>query len=95
MNDPTIFVCKPKAISSQDKGKLTKLGVVVIEMDEPKDFKFIKAGIEISSHGLFMAAFKALNSQPGLYSNNTRTHAALQRDNFMLLFQELLLQDNK
>jgi len=92
--DQQIFVCKPKSISSHDKAKLTKIGIVVIEMSNPEEFKFIKAGIELDSFAVFKAALQALSFLPQR-SGNVATSATLQRERFIHLMNEAMLDEDK
>jgi hypothetical protein len=60
MSDPTIFVCKPKSIAASDKAKLSKAGIIIIEMDDPSQFKLIRASTEIDSSAMLGFALQAI-----------------------------------
>jgi hypothetical protein len=58
--DPAILFVKPKAISQRDKKLLRDAGVIVVEIDNPSDVKFTRAGTEISGSAMLLAAAKAI-----------------------------------
>jgi hypothetical protein len=60
MNDPAILFVKPKAISGRDKKALQAAGVYVIEIADPSNAKFVRAGAELSSTEMLHAAAKAI-----------------------------------
>lgn len=60
MNDPAILFVKPKAISQRDKKLLREAGVIVIEIENVADAKFIRAGMEIGSSDMLIAASNAI-----------------------------------
>lgn len=62
MTDPAILFIKPKAISASDKKALRAAGVVVVEIDNPADAKFIRATTEMSTSDLLRCAAKALGA---------------------------------
>lgn len=47
MSDPSILFVKPKAISASDKRALKSAGIIVIEIENVADAKFIRAHAEI------------------------------------------------
>lgn len=57
MADPAILFVKPGAISDEDKATLKAAEVLVIEIDDPANAKFVRAGAEI--HGTEMLALAA------------------------------------
>lgn len=66
MTDPAILFVKPGAIKDHQKAKLTKAGIIVVEVDNPDDVKFVHASsaapVQELSHGeLLNAATKAIN----------------------------------
>jgi hypothetical protein len=60
VNDPAILFVKPKAISQSDKKMLQQAGILVVEIDNPADAKFIRANSELSSTEMLAAAAKAM-----------------------------------
>ena len=62
MGDPAILFVKPKAISARDKKALQSAGVIVVEIDNPQDAKFVRAGAELSGSALLLAATQAIET---------------------------------
>jgi hypothetical protein len=60
MKDPTILFVKPKAISSKDKIACAKVGVLVVEIDNPAEAKFVRAGFELDAGAILNAAAQAI-----------------------------------
>lgn len=60
--DPAILFVKPKAISTEDKKLLATAGVVVIEIDQPTEVKFIRAGTEMSASQMLRIAAEAIGN---------------------------------
>lgn len=60
MSDPAILFVKPKAISQSDKKMLQQAGILIVEIDNPADAKFIRANSELSSTEMLAAAAKAM-----------------------------------
>jgi hypothetical protein len=58
MTDPAILFVKPDAVRSSDKAKLSKAGVIVVEVDDPQSVRLVRATapIEELSHGALLAA---------------------------------------
>ena len=46
MAEPKVLFVKPGAIRASDKGKLTKAGVVVVEIDDPASARFVAPSYE-------------------------------------------------
>lgn len=88
MTDPTIFVCRPSAISNASKAELKRAGVITVEMEDPAQFKLIRASSELQSSDLFALALDALASQPQ-NTNNSPSTATYQRERFVRLMAEL------
>jgi hypothetical protein len=64
MSDPAILFVKPKAVSAADKKALRNVGVVVVEVENPAEVKFIRAAresAELAGGPLLRAAAKAIN----------------------------------
>jgi len=68
MAEPSILFVKPKAISFKDKRTLSQAGVIVIEIENPADAKFVRAGTELSGGALLQAAAEAIASTTGYNS---------------------------
>lgn len=60
LSEPTILFVKPKAISDNAKGRLFKAGVIVVEIADPADAKFVRAGVELSSSEMLRCAAEAI-----------------------------------
>ena len=61
MTDPAVLFVRPKAIKPHDKAKLTKAGIIVVEIDDPKHVKFARPSAELDGSDLLRAAVKAIN----------------------------------
>ena len=72
MNDPTILIVPPQNLSAKDKRDLAKIGVVVIEMDNPQDARLIRASAEVSTTDMLAAAAQTIMES----KSQTSTHAA-------------------
>ena len=56
MSDASILFVKPGAISEKDKRACKGAGIIVIEIENPADTKFIRAHAEIESSTLLSLA---------------------------------------
>lgn len=71
-----ILCVPPKTLSAQQKGALSKRGIVIIETDNPEKIRLINPEVEnIDSSDWFMAALHALQavtpmSKQELFCNN-------------------------
>lgn len=61
MSDPAILFVRPGAIKPRDRKALQAAGVVVIEVDDPLNMKFVRASTELSGGALLVAAAKAIS----------------------------------
>src|SRR5262245_12591862 len=59
--DPAILFIRPNAISRADKKKLEQAGVLIVEIENPADAKFVRAHAEIESTEMLGLAAKAIN----------------------------------
>lgn len=59
-DDPAILFVKPAAISDDDKATLKAAGVLVIEIDDPANAKFVRAGFEIGGGEMLKIAAQAI-----------------------------------
>lgn len=62
MSDPSILFVKPKAISDEDKDTLRNAGIIVVEIENINDAKFVRPHSELSGSQLLHAAAKAVSS---------------------------------
>jgi dihydroxyacid dehydratase/phosphogluconate dehydratase len=69
MSEPSILFVRPKAISQRDKKLLREAGILIVEIDDPKNAKFIRAHSELTGSEMLKAALWAIN-QGG--STNTK-----------------------
>lgn len=60
--DPAILFVKPDAISAVDKATLQAAGVLVVEIDDPANAKFIRAAAEVESTEMLRIAAKAIHA---------------------------------
>lgn len=60
MADPSILFVKPAAISDKDKRALKSAGVIVVEIDDPQNAKFVRAGVELEGGAILHAAARAI-----------------------------------
>ena len=75
-----IFVCKPGAISAEDRSALREAGVVVVELDDPNEFRQVRAHPELSSGDILTAALTALSPESdGGASSATRNRSEFVR----------------
>lgn len=88
MSEPTIFVCRPGAVSAKSRAELKRAGVIVVELDDPSQFKLLRASSEIDSSSMLAAALDALTSQPQV-ADYVAHRATMQRERFMKLLAEL------
>jgi predicted ATPase len=75
MSEVAVLFCKPGAVKPSDKGALRKAGIVVVEVAEPNDVRFVRAegvlGAQELPHGdLLVAAAKAISQDS--YSDNVK-----------------------
>jgi hypothetical protein len=57
-----IFVCKPGTLSTEHKADLKEGGVIVIEMENPKEFKLIRSEPDLDAGALLTAALIGLST---------------------------------
>ena len=71
--DPAILFVKPQAISVSDKRALQRAGVVVVEVNDVDDVKFVRAHAELSSSELLACAARAIHDiQDGDFGSNVK-----------------------
>jgi hypothetical protein len=61
MSAPPILFVKPKAISNADRKALRAAGVIVVEIDNLQDAKFVYAGYEMEATQMLRCAAKAIS----------------------------------
>lgn len=71
MSEPAVLFVKPGSIRPSDKGRLHKAGVIVVEVENPDDVKFVRAqsclGAQELPHGdILTAAAKAIQRAGGV-----------------------------
>jgi hypothetical protein len=79
--EPAILFIKPGAMKDHQKAKLTKAGVVCIEVDDPANVQFVRPStalpVEELSHGeLLAAAARAMLAFSGDYGRNFQAEFA-------------------
>lgn len=67
MSDPAILFVKPGAISAKDKKVLQTAGIIVVEVADVNDVKFVRAAAELSGSDLLLCAAKTISQSD--YSN--------------------------
>lgn len=82
MREPTILPVTLGAISKSDRAILHKAGVIVIECDNPREIRLIRAHAEIDSSTLLTCALKALMHHESGYGGSS---GAQQREAFTRL----------
>lgn len=86
-----IFVCKPGAISAEDRTALREAGVVVVELDNPADFRMVRAQPELNAGDILTAALAGLSPE----SDGASSSASRNRSEFVrLLARAALLRNN-
>jgi hypothetical protein len=68
MSDPAVLFVRPKSISKADRAALRKAGVVVVEVDNPSEVRFLRPSQEISGGALLVAAAKAIRTTGSMHS---------------------------
>ena len=61
-NEPTLLPVRPGTLTPNDKAKLSKIGIIVIEHENPAELRLLKPCADISGNVLLIAALEALNS---------------------------------
>lgn len=73
MSEPSVLFVRPGAIKPNDKGRLYKAGVIVVEVDDPSAINFARPSnvlpIEELSHGELLLAFAKAAKATGYLSN--------------------------
>ena len=60
MTDPAILFIKPGAVSPDDKTLLIAAGILVVEIENPQDAKFVRPYVELDGNELLKAAMEGL-----------------------------------
>lgn len=74
--EPMILPVRPGTLDAYDKGELRKIGVVVIEHENPEELRLLKPMMEVSGSALLAAALKALMIPGGNYVNTAQQQFA-------------------
>jgi hypothetical protein len=77
MSDAAVLFVKPGAVKPNDKGALRKAGIIVVEVADPNDVRFVRAegvlGAQELPHGDLLAAYaRALKCDTGSYSGDVK-----------------------
>lgn len=80
-----VFLCRKGALTQPSKVALRKGGVIVVEVENPDDCRFIKASEALSGDDMLWAAMDALRHNFGYGSEGKG-----QREQFTLNIFELL-----
>jgi hypothetical protein len=56
-----IFVCKPGALSDEDHAALREAGVVVVRLEDPTEFRLVRAQPELNAGDILAAALTGLS----------------------------------
>lgn len=62
MSDVAVLFAKPGSVKPADKRALSKAGIIVVEVADPADVKFVRAATELPAGDLLAAAASAVNS---------------------------------
>ncbi len=63
MTDPAILFVKPNAVSARDKKSLQAAGVLIVEIEDPNDVKFVRPQAEIPSGEMLRMACDVIARQ--------------------------------
>lgn len=74
MSDVSVMFVKPNAINNDDKEALRKAEIIVIEIDNPQDAKFVRASAELSTTDMLLCATRTIRK-----CNSDATRAAFAR----------------
>lgn len=78
-----IFVAKNGVLSAKTKTTLRKQGLIVVEVDDFSDVKFMTAETQLTVSELTVAAMMALTTEPGVTTAGAITTAGKQREAFV------------
>lgn len=71
MSEPTVLFVKPKTISAADRVRLSKIGVTVIETDDPSSCKLVRPVPELAGGEILRAAARTLLHASSDYVRST------------------------
>lgn len=81
MTEASVLVLKPRQIKAADRAALRDMGVVVLEVDDPADVRFLRPATELSSSEMLAAALRAIKSYGGTsYLGKEIIKAVLAKD---------------
>jgi hypothetical protein len=63
MDEPSILVLRPGQLKAADRKALREIGVVVLEVDDPEDVRFMRPAAELTSSEMLACALRAIKSQ--------------------------------
>lgn len=61
-SETAVLFAKPGAVKAADKRALSKAGIIVVEIEDPHDVKFVRAQTELPMGDLLAAAGLAINA---------------------------------
>lgn len=65
MSEISILAVKPGQLREEDRAALREIGVVVVEVSDPADIRFLRPAAELSSSEMLGAALTAITRQGG------------------------------
>jgi len=68
---------KPGTVSEKDKIKLAKIGIVVIEHENPSELRLIRPSSELDNSDMLFCALKALTFKPQYGSDGDKQREQL------------------
>jgi len=74
--EPMIMPVRPGTLDAYDKRELRKIGVVVIEHENPEELRLLKPMAEVSGGAMLVAAVRALTQPGGNYVTSAQTQFA-------------------
>lgn len=89
MTEPAVLFVKPGAIKPNDKGRLYKAGVIVVEVEDPAAVNFVRPSSSLPFEevppGDILAAFAAAVNRASGY---TKTYLAEELSNMIMARHE-------
>lgn len=74
MSEPSVLFVRPNTVSDATMQRCADANIIVIEIDDPANAKFVRAGTEMSSSAMLGAAMKAMVETKG-----TTTEAMMRK----------------
>ncbi len=76
--ETTILPVKPNTLSKQDKAALKKVGIVVVECDEPSELRLMTTTMEMSANDMLFAAISAIAKHGNMTPSYTFVNMIMQ-----------------